>query len=76
MLKIVTLTDVARTVFELQGRLAGAWVQELEDSWRKGANSHQTVRVMICAVSFIDEKGKALLVEMHQHELSLWPKAA
>jgi anti-anti-sigma regulatory factor len=71
MLKISIHTDATGTVFELEGRLAGAWVQELEDCWRKAANSDRTVRVMVCAVTFIDDKGKALLAEMHQHGVEL-----
>jgi hypothetical protein len=71
MLKISIHTDATGTVFELEGRLAGAWVQELEDCWRKAVNSGASVRVMVCAVTFIDDKGKALLVEMHQHGAQL-----
>lgn len=71
MLKITTQTDPTRTIFELEGRLAGVWVQELEDCWRKAANADRPVRVMICAVTFIDDKGKALLAEMHRHGAEL-----
>jgi hypothetical protein len=71
VLKISTRTDATTTIFELEGRLAGAWVQELEDCWRKAANSERPVRVMVCAVTFIDDKGKALLTEMHQHGAEL-----
>ena len=71
MLKITTRTDVTGTIFELEGRLAGAWVQELEDCWGKAANSDRPVRVMVCAVTFIDDKGKTLLAEMHQHGAEL-----
>ena len=71
MLKITTQTDATTTIFELEGRLAGAWVQELEDCWRKVANSDRPVRVMVCAVTFIDDKGKTLLAEMHQHGAEL-----
>ena len=71
MLKITTQTDPTRTIFELEGRLAGAWVQELEDCWRKAVNSDRSVRVMVCAVTFIDDKGKSLLAEMHQHGAEL-----
>ena len=71
MLKITTQTDATRTTFELEGGLTGAWVQELQDSWRKAANSERPVRVMVCAVTFIDDKGKALLAEMHQHGAEL-----
>ena len=71
MLKITTQTDATMTIFELHGRLAGAWVQELEDCWRKVANSDRLVRVMVCVVTFIDDKGTALLAEMHQHGAEL-----
>jgi hypothetical protein len=71
MLKISTRTDGTRIIVELEGSLAGDWVQELEDCWRKAAESHQPVRVMVCAVTFIDEKGKALLAQMHRHEVEL-----
>ena len=71
MLKISTHNDATGTIFELEGRLAGAWVQELEDCWRKAANSDRPVRVMVCAVTFMDDKGKALLAEMHRYGAEL-----
>jgi anti-anti-sigma regulatory factor len=71
VLKISTRTDVTTTIFELEGSLTGAWVQELEDCWRKAADAARPVRVMVCAVTFMDEKGKALLAEMHQHGAEL-----
>jgi hypothetical protein len=71
VLKISIQTDATGTIFELEGRLAGAWVQELEDCWRKAADSDRPVRVMVCEVTFIDDKGKALLAEMHQHGAEL-----
>ena len=71
MLKITTQTDATRTIFELEGRLTGAWVQELEDSWRKAASCGRLVRVLLSAITFIDDKGKALLAEMPQHGAEL-----
>jgi anti-anti-sigma regulatory factor len=71
MLKISIHTDATGTVFELEGSLTGAWVQELEDCWRKAASSERPVRVMVCEVTFIDDKGRALLAEMHQHGAEL-----
>jgi hypothetical protein len=71
VLKITTRADATGTILELEGKLAGAWIQELEDCWLKAANSGAHVRVMVCAVTFIDDKGKALLAEMHQHGAQL-----
>jgi hypothetical protein len=71
VLKISTRTDATTTILELEGSLTGAWVQALEDCWRNATNSDRPVRVMVCEVTFIDDKGKALLVEMHQHGAEL-----
>ena len=71
MLKITTQTDPTRTIFEIEGKLAGPWVEELENCWRKAANSDRPVRVMICAVTFIDDKGRDLLVDMYRHGAEL-----
>jgi hypothetical protein len=71
MLKITTQTDATGTVLELEGRLAGPWVHELEGCWRKAAAVEGTVRVMLCAVTFIDDQGRNLLAEMYQHGAEL-----
>jgi hypothetical protein len=71
MLKITTQTSPAGIVFDVEGKLAGPWVQELEDCWREASNSERPVRVMLCAVTFIDDKGRNLLVEMYRHGAEL-----
>ena len=71
MLKITTQTDGRATIIELEGRLAGAWVQVLEDSWKRTLNREGSVRLMVCGVTFIDERGKVLLVQMHRQGVEL-----
>jgi hypothetical protein len=71
MLKITTRTDPTGTSFELEGKLAGPWVKELESCWRKASNSEQSVRVLLCAVTFIDDKGRDLLVKMYRRGTEL-----
>ena len=71
MLKITTRTDPTGTIFELEGKLVGPWVEELANCWRKARNSDLPVRVLLCAVTFIDDKGRDLLVEMYQHGAEL-----
>jgi anti-anti-sigma regulatory factor len=71
MFKITTQTDPTRTIFHLEGQLAGPWVRELEDCWLNAASSNRPVRVMLCAVTFMDDKGIALLAEMYQHGAEL-----
>jgi hypothetical protein len=71
MLRVTTETEETGTVLLLEGRLAGPWVQELADCWQRAANSDRPLRVMVCGVTFIDDKGKALLAEMHRHGAEL-----
>ena len=65
MLKISTSTEALNTTFELEGRLAGAWVAELERCWREVAPGH-AVMLSLDAVTFIDDDGKKLLARLHQ----------
>jgi hypothetical protein len=71
MLKITTRIDRSSAVFELEGKLAGPWVAELEECWRKAAVADRPVRVMLCAVTFVDHHGKRLLAEMHRQGAEL-----
>jgi hypothetical protein len=71
MLKITTRIDATGTVFELEGKLAGPWVQELDECWGKSAQYDRPVRVLLCAVSFIDDKGRELLTEMYRQGVEL-----
>ena len=72
MLKISTQTDdIAGTVFELEGKLAGAWVKELEAGWQGRASPDQPVKVVLKAVTFVDAGGRELLAEMHQQRAEL-----
>jgi hypothetical protein len=65
VLKITTQDDAAQTVFELEGKLAGPWVEELKECWRKTGGG-RPVRILLCAVTFVDEQGKSLLTEMYR----------
>ena len=68
MLKI-TLHDTAdRLRVELEGRLAGAWVCELEQCWHT-TRAYQPPRqcsVDLTGVTFIDQAGRYLLQLMHR----------
>ena len=70
MLKIsVKNEEAARPVLlEVEGRLAGPWVEELERSWqaqRQQAPS-EGILVRLAHVTFIDEGGKELLSRIFQ----------
>jgi hypothetical protein len=71
MLKITTQTDATGTIFELEGKLAGPWVQELENCWQRAVPDDQPVKVALKAVTFIDERGRKLLAEMHRQGVEL-----
>jgi len=73
MLKITMQIAAGVMAFELEGKLAGPWVKELELCWRSAAGMQQIhpVRVDLSSVTFIDEEGKALLDRMYQEGAKL-----
>lgn len=71
MLKITMLTDSTGTTFDLEGKLAGPWVQELESCWQRALINGRQVRVMLNAVTFIDSGGRKLLAEMRRQGAEL-----
>ena len=71
MLKITTRTAGAATIFELEGRLAGAWVEELATCWRHASAGSRRISLELNAVTFIDAAGRKLLTEMHRQGIKL-----
>jgi anti-anti-sigma regulatory factor len=73
MLKITVRNDPGGVVFELEGKLAGPWVKELERSWRvaDGKQKISHVRVDLSSVTFIDQEGKDLLTKMYREGAKL-----
>lgn len=68
MLKITMQIAAGVMTFELEGKLAGPWVKEMELCWRSAAETQQVhpVRVDLSSVTFIDEDGKELLRKMYR----------
>src|SRR2546423_7563233 len=67
MLKI-TIHEAADPLrIQLEGRLAGAWVGELEHGWHTAQARHpnRTLAVDLTGVTFIDQAGRYLLQWMH-----------
>jgi anti-anti-sigma regulatory factor len=72
MLKITTDKEAGRTRLKLEGRLAGAWVEELKDCWQQSAAAGKPVGVVeLNEVIFIDAAGKKLLADMHRQGVAL-----
>ena len=73
MLKI-TLHDADGPLrVELEGRLAGAWVCELEHCWHTAKANHPNrgCSVDLTSVTFIDQAGRYFLQLMHHDGVSL-----
>ena len=64
MLKITEHKQGSEITLELEGRLAGPWVDELRETWRRTAAAGQRVGLVLHQVSFIDAAGKTLLAEI------------
>jgi anti-anti-sigma regulatory factor len=73
MLKITTLTNAESTTLKLEGRLAGPWVQELEQCWDSlvGMTTNHPLSVDLSAVTYVDSDGKGLLKKIHQQGATL-----
>jgi ABC-type transporter Mla MlaB component len=58
--------DNAET-WELEGKLSGEWVMELERCWRqRKAPRSVPLEIRLKAISYIDAAGKQLLTQMHK----------
>jgi ABC-type transporter Mla MlaB component len=70
MLKITTRSDGSQTTLELEGRLAGPWVEELKACWQRAAGSGR-IKVILKQVSYVDSAGKTALAEMYRQGTEL-----
>jgi hypothetical protein len=71
MLKITTQTNAQHTLLDLEGKLAGPWVEELETCWQQLATADRRVEVLLRGVTYIDKRGKELLAKMHRQGIEL-----
>jgi len=71
MLKINTQNDGATIIFDLEGKLTGPWVDELEHCWQRAVIDGRRVRVVLKIVTFIDAQGRRLLADMHRQGAEL-----
>src|SRR5882762_10030867 len=66
MLRITIKKDESSEVWELEGKLSGEWVSELDRLWKERSPQTGSTEVHLKAVSYIDPAGKELLAEMRQ----------
>ena len=55
----------------LEGKLAGACVDELDRCWQQDSCSGAAILVDLTSVNYIDDRGKQLLKRMHDHGITL-----
>ena len=68
MLRITETAERWILTLRLDGRLAGPWVDQLEQCWRRSRNGErrENARVDLTGVTYINAAGKALLARMHR----------
>ncbi|HLW97358.1 MAG TPA: TolC family protein [Candidatus Acidoferrales bacterium] len=71
MLKITVSRQSDEKTLILEGKLIGAWVSEVDSSWKAESSEGQAVRVDLAGVTFIDADGKALLRRLHREGATL-----
>jgi anti-anti-sigma regulatory factor len=73
MLRITVKDDSQPVTFQLEGKLAGDWVRELEECWRDCpiASEKPAARIDLTQVTFVDAAGKEFLAARYRegHEL-------
>ena len=75
MLRIGVYNEKESTGFVIEGKLATGGVTELEKCWQMviSADSLKPIVVNLVRVTFIDSKGRDLLVRMRRQGVSLVP---
>ena len=66
MLRITIKKHESFEVWELEGKLSGEWVCELDRLWKERSPQTGSTEVHLKAVSYIDPAGKELLAEMRE----------
>ena len=71
LIRISCHSDAATTRLVLEGKLAGACVDELDKCWQESPNKWPTLLIDLSSVSFIDDRGKQLLKKMQDNGAKL-----
>jgi len=67
MFKVTVSQANNSETWELEGKLSGDWVVELEKCWiGRQSSLGIPLRVQLKAISYIDAAGKQLLAKMHE----------
>ena len=68
MLRITVHDKPGALMVQLEGRLAGPWVRELDECWRGALVGHRKsiLRVDLTEVTSVDAAGQACLAALHR----------
>lgn len=71
MLKISIISDSDQAIqFQLEGKLIGPWVEELERLSDEALSHQKAVSLDLERVSFVDSRGVALLRDLARRQVS------
>jgi anti-anti-sigma regulatory factor len=71
LIRITCNQESAVTRLILEGKLSGACVDELAKCWLQVLSSDSDLLIDLTSVSFIDDRGKQLLMRMHENGTKL-----
>jgi ABC-type transporter Mla MlaB component len=73
MLRITVHDKLNALTFQLEGRLAGPWVDVLEECWQSAVarQNRPTVRLDLTGMTSIDGTGRACLAALHRQGAEL-----
>src|SRR5438270_852152 len=75
VLRITVESAATEVRFTLEGKLAGAWVRELQKTWQEVAavSAAETVVIDLKEVTFVDNAGRELLCQLYVSGATLKP---
>lgn len=71
LIRITCNKEAAVTRLILEGKLSGACVDELAKCWLQASSDQSDLLIDLTSVSFIDDRGKQLLMRMHENGIRL-----
>jgi anti-anti-sigma regulatory factor len=71
LIRITCNKESAVTRLVLEGKLSGACVDELAKCWLETSSNQSDLLIDLTSVSFIDDRGKQLLMRMHENGTKL-----
>jgi hypothetical protein len=73
VLRVTTIAAKGSEVLKLEGKLGGPWVDELQECWKAvaGRKHPNPIKIDLRGVSYMDHRGRNLLLRMQREGASL-----